>query len=742
MKLQTEVKDVVKSQEFETVNYGVSTENLPLLFQMLRTNLYSDIHGSIIREVVSNVIDSHTEANKKAAIGEVEWIDENRLLGVDNQLIIRDFGIGLSPERMKNIYGNYLSSTKRGDNESIGGFGLGSKVPFAYTDSFFVNTISDGVQYKYLCYIDSTQLGAISLLDTQKTTKENGTEIVIPVKNKWDKEKFQNAIIRQLSYFHNIKYIGFTAPQNKILFENEHCIIIERAPYNDLHLVLGNVAYPIDPNVAGLDRWQDGTSNCFLGLKFKIGELQPTLSRESIFWNETVKKKVHAKVALARKSIREEIEKDLANEKDYAKWYASVVQQKSKSFPHQWGFSRIKANATFNPPDGSPAMTITNGQQDWFAGMNLRTVTPWNGYKSRKSKVNSKNNPEYSTTQASLNDILTMPLYRAEGMLSARKSLWIFKNQKETNKGFVVVNDIGIDNLDAGLKKSSMPYYKQAQKWRDGLADFDAVVVPDSEFISTSDDEYREAYRKLVAQRKLEGKFTAKLLKKMETFGGKVEDNFDYSKFESKFEDHKNDLIIYGTQEESSQLKRVAAMLTFSTKYMNKKEEVTNVMFLKIGQHYLKQFGQMPTAYHVSDVLKMQTPMNQQLADIMSAHKIEETINKYKVLRDFDLVNKDMKAKFVTVSDFVTANTENKRWHEIGLLKEIIALCEEKGVKNKEMDAAFAEIEKYFHGVELLKYVVFHADAVPAIREYLTSKKKLVDPQEVKEEPEPKVAKV
>src|SRR5688572_11598686 len=132
MKLQTEIKEVTKSQEFETVNYGVSIENLPLLFQMLRTNLYSDIHGSIIREVVSNVVDSHTEAGKKQAVGEVEWIDENRLLGVDNQLIIRDFGVGLSPERMRTIYGNYLSSTKRDDNDSIGGFGLGSKVPFAY----------------------------------------------------------------------------------------------------------------------------------------------------------------------------------------------------------------------------------------------------------------------------------------------------------------------------------------------------------------------------------------------------------------------------------------------------------------------------------------------------------------------------------------------------------------------------------------------------------------------------------
>lgn len=124
MIIQTIKTDVKKSHEFKTVNYGVSTDNLPLLFQMLRTNLYSDIHGSIIREICSNVIDSHTEAGKPDAIGEVEWIDQNRLLGIDAQLIIRDFGVGLSPERMTTIYGNYLSSTKRDSNDAIGGFGL------------------------------------------------------------------------------------------------------------------------------------------------------------------------------------------------------------------------------------------------------------------------------------------------------------------------------------------------------------------------------------------------------------------------------------------------------------------------------------------------------------------------------------------------------------------------------------------------------------------------------------------
>jgi len=124
MILATTKADVKKSENFETINYGVNSDNLPLLFQMLRTNLYSDIPGSIIRELCTNVIDSHIEAGKPDAKGVIKWEDENKLLGKSNQLTIIDYGMGLSPERMKTVYGNYLSSTKRNDNNQAGGFGL------------------------------------------------------------------------------------------------------------------------------------------------------------------------------------------------------------------------------------------------------------------------------------------------------------------------------------------------------------------------------------------------------------------------------------------------------------------------------------------------------------------------------------------------------------------------------------------------------------------------------------------
>ena len=723
MIIKTELKDVKKSQEFETIQYGVSTENLPLLFQMLRTNLYSDIHGSIIREVVSNVVDSHTEAGKKDEVGEVEWIDENRLLGVDSQLIIRDRGVGLSPERMKNIYGNYLSSTKRGDNESIGGFGLGSKVPFAYTDSFFIKTVFDGTEYKYLCYIDETQLGAISTLETKPTTAENGTEIIIPVKNRWDKEKFQDAIERQLSYFKNIKYIGLKGPSDEVLFEDDTCIIKKDPPFTDVHIVLGQVAYPLDFNALGINKWHDNITNSGIGLKFKIGEIQPTLSRESLFWSESVKKKVHSKIAQARQSIRKEIEKDLATEKNYCTWYVNVQLQKTKKFPSQWTFSNVKTNAEYSPQDGSPALKSLNQTSRWFAGLNMKTVNKWQGYTSRRSKVISKT-PEYTTSTTTVHHLHELPVYRFSGTLSARKTLFLFKTYPD---GFIAVNDYGVDQFDDNDKKLYEPYYNQASKWAQALPDYDAIEVPEDQFTTTSDEDYKDAYRKILAQRKLEGKFTAKKLVRIESYSRDLSDAFSFKKYEGKFEEHKTGIVIYGTQDSDDLLIKAGAILTYIKRFTDIRDQLINVTILKVSQQNLKQFKLMNNAYEVTEVFKMKTALNVELGNIATAHMFEEKIHVFKVLKNFQNINSKMKENFDTVYNFISSNLKTKRWHRQDLMDEVVKLCKESDSLNTEIMEKVLEMEEYFNGAELLEYVEFSPNSEEFIKDFLVSKGKAVD---------------
>jgi HSP90 family molecular chaperone len=120
MIIDKESKDVVKSEELKSIKYSIDADNFPLLFKMLRDNLYQNKEYSIIREYVSNAIDAHQEIGVDSPVV-IEWVDASELMGIDTQVKIIDSGVGLSPDRVTNIFGKYLSSTKRLSNGQIGG---------------------------------------------------------------------------------------------------------------------------------------------------------------------------------------------------------------------------------------------------------------------------------------------------------------------------------------------------------------------------------------------------------------------------------------------------------------------------------------------------------------------------------------------------------------------------------------------------------------------------------------------
>ena len=701
MKLATEVRDVTKSKEFETTNYGVDASNLPLLFQLLRTNLYSDLHGSIIREYASNVIDSHTESGKPDTMGEIEWIPSSRMFGVDCQLIIRDFGVGLSPDRMKNIFGNYLSSTKRGDNEAIGGFGLGSKVAFAYTDSFSVQTVYNGWKYRYLCYIDDTQLGAISLLvDPVETTEGNGTEIIIPIKEEnEDYTHFQEAISKQLAYFTSIRYKGFQMPDPVILFENADCMVKATPPVPELHVVLGNVAYQIDFKAIGFtDQYamnNNGFNTCGIGLKFGIGELQPTMSRESLFWDPKTKEKVLEKITKAKKSIRHEIENELANEKDYAKWYASASLSRTASFPRQFNFADVKKQAEMITAGGKRLKMLAKAT-DWFSGHSIRMVEPFTGSRRRGSNVN----PDYMTSPASDGDLEALPAYQLERNLSAATCLWLFRKHP---KGFLAINHLA--KPDEILLQ---PYYEATREWMLTLPSFDDIDVP-AGAPSTNADEHARQYREMVKQRKLEGKFVAKIMRQDFNSHNTLENNFLYNQYENKFELMKDHTVIYGFQTDHAKMCKAVAMLTLSADFFNRwssRSAGKPITVLKIGQHYEKQFFAMPNAHYIDDVLALEIPVfKEALASIATALRIKPKLHEYFALNFFGKINAEMQNRYKTVHKFVEDYSQRRPWNNDSLQNKILTLCAEN--LNEELEADWALIQEYFDGAGLMKNVNF-----------------------------------
>ena len=138
----------------------MSPEYQAMVFQMFTKGIYSNPKGTIVREITSNCKDSHTEAGVNKPIVIRKTVDK-----LANTIYISfiDFGVGMSPDRMENIYGVYFASSKRTDNTQIGGFGVGGKTPLAYRrstgygqaeydNSFNIITNYNGIKYTYLVY--------------------------------------------------------------------------------------------------------------------------------------------------------------------------------------------------------------------------------------------------------------------------------------------------------------------------------------------------------------------------------------------------------------------------------------------------------------------------------------------------------------------------------------------------------------------------------------------------------------
>lgn len=291
------------------------------IFDILTDGLYSDPIGSIVREVTSNCFDSHIEAGNNTTSNPVivkltEEVGGHYISFIDN-------GVGMSPDRIYNVFGTYLKSTKDTSNDQIGGFGLGGKTPLTYnTRTFFVVTRKDKIQYSYNVF-EGNNSPMIELLSQESTKEGNGTVIKVPVKES-DLTEFEQKTLRQLYYFENIVFEGFsdyyvTNDYNIVKGDN---FLYRGTTYSDyMHVCFGKVAYPIDFETLGLDK------NDYMipvAIKIEIGELDGTgvtRSREQLKYTVNNRKIITAKMNKTVDELLGMIGKQMDNVRTVKEYY-------------------------------------------------------------------------------------------------------------------------------------------------------------------------------------------------------------------------------------------------------------------------------------------------------------------------------------------------------------------------------------------------------------------------------------
>lgn len=155
----------------EAIAFGISDD--PAFFHVLSTSLYNNPTLAVVRETICNSWDAHIEAGKTDTPIRIT-------IDTDNFITFRDFGNGIPDELIGSIYGVYGASTKKSNSSVTGGFGLGCKSPFAYTDSFQVTSWNQGKMSVYnvaKAAIENDGKPGIVPIVTGIPTEESGLEV-------------------------------------------------------------------------------------------------------------------------------------------------------------------------------------------------------------------------------------------------------------------------------------------------------------------------------------------------------------------------------------------------------------------------------------------------------------------------------------------------------------------------------------------------------------------------------------
>ncbi len=305
-------KDVASTGVVKSM--GMSDNAQGIIFQMFTSNIYSNPIGTVVREITSNCFDSHIEADVNKPVV-LKLTKDNTT--ETHYISFIDFGVGMSPQRVEEIYTVYFESTKRDNNDEIGGFGIGGKTPLAYKrytyagkgeydNSFFVITKYNGVKYTYSIF-EGEKSPQYILLSEEPTKDHNGTEIKIPVLEQ-DIYKFESEIIKQLYYFENLVFEGFSdrVTNDYKIYKGENFLYRGNNVSDFIHVCLGRVAYPIDYSVLDIDKYDYKLP---VAINVPIGAINVVASREQLDYSDATIDYLKSKLNLVKEELKSLLEK-------------------------------------------------------------------------------------------------------------------------------------------------------------------------------------------------------------------------------------------------------------------------------------------------------------------------------------------------------------------------------------------------------------------------------------------------
>lgn len=295
------------SEALPEMAFGIKEQDVSHIILLLRQKMYRFPIEAICREVACNARDANREVGKgnvpiRINIGINPFIQDSSCLSIE------DDGPGISPSRMADVFINYGASTKRDTNEQTGGFGLGAKTPFAYTNQFLIETCSDGVKYTYMAMITQGNRGRMVLMHREEYFGEApfGTKVIIPIKpeDRWEFEDrcYQSTLfwdvrpsyggfecIREMQEITEVKIPGNVPLRIQMHHQTKYNVDFLHG--QRVGVLLDGIPYPLE----AFDEFKDALLNTHMEknsvffLVCKPGEVSLAPSRESLHYDEKTK---------------------------------------------------------------------------------------------------------------------------------------------------------------------------------------------------------------------------------------------------------------------------------------------------------------------------------------------------------------------------------------------------------------------------------------------------------------------
>lgn len=278
MKVSASVNTVTLSNTGSTSEFRI--RNSAKAFSILSSGLYQNKIKAIIRELSTNAFDSHVAAGKIDIPFEVHLPSM-----LEPWFSVKDFGLGLDGDQVKNIYTTYFESTKRDSNDFVGALGLGSKSPFSYTENFTVTAIKYGTKRIYSAFINEMGVPSIVEMACELTDEQNGVEVKFSVTDRYDYNSFKHEASDVFVWFKNKPTITGVAFKHSSPEYTEKNIVpgIHRKEYGRSMAIMGNIAYPIELSEPAKHFGQLANLLQYgIVIEFNIGDLDFTASRESL----------------------------------------------------------------------------------------------------------------------------------------------------------------------------------------------------------------------------------------------------------------------------------------------------------------------------------------------------------------------------------------------------------------------------------------------------------------------------